>query len=64
MTKSHNIKKTPIRIAFGKSVRKRRESLGITQEELAEKASMHPTYVGSIEREGKKYILRKHCKIS
>lgn len=28
----------------------RRFELGVTQEELAEKADLHPTYVGSVER--------------
>jgi transcriptional regulator with XRE-family HTH domain len=28
----------------------RRFEMGITQEELAEKANLHPTYVGSVER--------------
>ncbi len=46
----HNRKKTPIRRAFGLKVRMRRFEMGITQEELAEKANLHPTYVGSVER--------------
>ncbi|NGX33963.1 MAG: hypothetical protein K1060chlam1_00307 [Candidatus Anoxychlamydiales bacterium] len=47
MVKSHNHKKTPVIIAFGKAIKCRREELRLTQEELAEKASLHPTYVGS-----------------
>lgn len=47
---SHNRKKTPIRKAFGLKVRIRRFEIGITQEELAEKADLHPTYLGSVER--------------
>lgn len=47
---SHNRKKTPIRKAFGLKVRMRRFEIGITQEDLAEKADLHPTYVGSVER--------------
>ena len=46
----HNRKKTPIRKAFGLKVRMRRYEIGLTQEELAEKANLHPTYVGSVER--------------
>jgi len=46
----HNRKKTPIRKAFGLKVRMRRFEIGITQEDLAEKADLHPTYVGSVER--------------
>jgi transcriptional regulator with XRE-family HTH domain len=47
---SHNRKKTPIRKAFGLKVRMRRYEIGLTQEELAEKADLHPTYIGSVER--------------
>lgn len=47
---SHNRKKTPIRKAFGSKVRMRRFEIELTQEELAEKADLHPTYVGSVER--------------
>lgn len=36
--------------AVGVAVRKRREQLGLSQEELAERASIHRTYVGSVER--------------
>lgn len=47
---SHNRKKTPERKAFGLKVRMRRFEIDITQEELAERADLHPTYVGSVER--------------
>ena len=46
----HNRKKTPERKAFGLKVRMRRFEMEMTQEELAEKADMHPTYLGSVER--------------
>lgn len=46
----HNRKKTPVRKAFGLRVRMRRFEIEMTQEELAEKADLHPTYVGSVER--------------
>ena len=39
-----------IRRRFGDEVRRRRLSLGLTQEGLAERARLHPTYVGAIER--------------
>lgn len=48
--KSHNRNKTPIRRAFGLKARMRRYEIGLTQEELAEKADLHPTYIGSVER--------------
>ena len=35
---------------FGRTVRSRREIYGLTQEELAEMAEIHPTYVGLVER--------------
>lgn len=51
MSKSHNRKKTYLRIAFGRTVRNKRMDLGFTQEEAAEKADLHHTYWGSVERE-------------
>ena len=35
---------------FGKRLRQLRLAQGLTQEALAERASLHPTYVGGIER--------------
>jgi len=35
---------------FAVKVRNRRHQLGMTQEELAEKANFHVNYIGSIER--------------
>ena len=35
---------------FGYAVRSRRESLNLTQEDLAEKAGIHRTYLSDIER--------------
>lgn len=45
-----NERKTPLQKLFGNLVRARRINLGLTQEELAEKANMHFTYVSSTER--------------
>lgn len=39
-----------IKKKFGQSVKKHRQNLGISQEELALKAELHRTYVGAIER--------------
>lgn len=39
-----------LRIALGNEIRGRRLRLGLTQEQLAERAGLHPTYVGSVER--------------
>lgn len=43
-------RKTPLQEMFGRLIRARRTHLGLTQEELAEKADMHFTYVSSTER--------------
>jgi transcriptional regulator with XRE-family HTH domain len=39
-----------IRDRFGHAIRKRRQELGISQEELADRADLHRTYIGDIER--------------
>jgi transcriptional regulator with XRE-family HTH domain len=38
------------RIAFGRAVRKLRLAKGLSQEDLAELADIHRTYVGDVER--------------
>jgi len=35
---------------FGNAVRNRRMTSGLSQEKLAERAGLHPTYIGMIER--------------
>jgi transcriptional regulator with XRE-family HTH domain len=35
---------------FGKRIRELRLAKGLTQERLAERAGLHPTYIGGIER--------------
>lgn len=49
---------------FGQKVRQRRLSLGISQEELAERAGVHRTYVGMIERGEKNITLRNIVKFA
>jgi transcriptional regulator with XRE-family HTH domain len=39
-----------VRIPFGRRVRELRHGLGLTQEQLAERAELHWTYVSGIER--------------
>jgi transcriptional regulator with XRE-family HTH domain len=39
-----------IRARFGRAIRKRRLELGISQEDLADRAGIHRTYVGDVER--------------
>lgn len=42
--------RTDILSEFGRAVRNRRHSLGLSQEELAERAGLHRNYIGGIER--------------
>jgi len=43
-------RKTPLQEMFGKIVREKRLPLEMTQEELAEHADLHFTYISSVER--------------
>jgi transcriptional regulator with XRE-family HTH domain len=38
------------RLAFGRAVRRLRETRGFSQEKLAELAGIHRTYIGDVER--------------
>lgn len=42
--------KRDVRKKLGDHLRERRLALGLSQEELAERADLHRTYVGSVER--------------
>ena len=42
--------KPDVRERFGTAVKFRREELGLTQEDLADKAGIHRTYLSDIER--------------
>lgn len=41
---------TPARVRFARRLREERTGRGISQEELADLAGLHRTYVGSVER--------------
>jgi transcriptional regulator with XRE-family HTH domain len=43
-------KNSSARTVFAANMRSRRVALGLSQEELAEHAGLHRTYVGSVER--------------
>ena len=45
--------KSPVLLEFAKKVRLRRYELGLTQEQLAERANFHVNYIGGIERGGR-----------
>lgn len=49
---------------FGNKVRDYRKELGISQEELADRAGLHRTYIGMIERAEKNITLKNIAKIA
>jgi len=61
------MKKHPVLLALGRNVRAFREKRGLTQEALAEKASLDPTYISGIERgvrnPGIKNVARLACSL-
>ena len=56
--------KRKILIAFGNKVRELRKEKGISQEELADRAGLHRTYIGMIERAEKNITLTNIEKIA
>ena len=50
--------------AFGKSIKKFRIRLGLSQEQLAELADLHRTYVGDVERGERNISLLNMWKIA
>jgi transcriptional regulator with XRE-family HTH domain len=42
--------RSPAHAALGRAIRRSRERLGLSQEELAARSGLHRTYVGGIER--------------
>jgi transcriptional regulator with XRE-family HTH domain len=57
--RSVHIKNVPRKLQqlkiLGDAIRQHRELAGLTQEKLAEKANLHPVYIGKIER-GEQWI--------
>lgn len=56
--------KSEILIKFGQKVREERQKLNLSQEELADKAGVHRTYIGMIERAEKNITLENIEKIA
>jgi len=52
-----------ILVQFGKKVREERQKQRLSQEQLAEKAALHRTYIGMIERAEKNITLENIHKI-
>ncbi|MEO0452854.1 MAG: helix-turn-helix transcriptional regulator [Verrucomicrobiota bacterium] len=44
------MQKRKLSIVFGKLLKEKRLKIGLSQELLAEKAEVHPTYIGLLER--------------
>jgi transcriptional regulator with XRE-family HTH domain len=54
----------PRLVAFGRVVRKARRDLDLSQEALADRAGIHPTHVGAIERAAKDVQLTTAFKVA
>ncbi|MFN3408685.1 MAG: helix-turn-helix domain-containing protein [Limisphaerales bacterium] len=52
------------RIVLGRAIREQRKRADLTQEELAERADMHPNYLGRVERGEETVSLRALLKIT
>lgn len=51
-------------VAFGRKVRKFRKDAELSQEELADLAGVHRTYIGMVERAEKNVALKNIAKIA
>ncbi len=57
-------RKARVLTAFGEALRKFRLAAGLSQEELAERAELHRTYVGDVERGERNVSLVNMWKLS
>jgi len=57
-------RKTPLQIMFGQLVRQKRLPQGLSQEQLAEIAGLHFTYISSVERGERNITLGNIAKIA
>ena len=58
------MEKEPILLLFGKNVQKHRMDQQLSQEQLADKAGVHRTYIGMVERAEKNITLKNIEKIA
>lgn len=58
------VRGSPLTVSLGASVRSRRSRLGISQEELAERAGLHRTYIAGIEGGGRNITLKSVEKLA
>lgn len=56
--------KNDVLTRFGNKVRKQRKAQGLSQEELADRAGLHRTYIGMVERAEKNITLRNVEKLA
>ena len=56
--------KVDVKKSFGASVKNRRSQLGLSQEELAERADLHRTYVSDVERGARNLSLQSIAKLA
>ena len=64
MVKRDEKRKNPVLVEFAKKVRTRRYELGLTQEQLAEKADFHVNFIGGIERANRNPSLTSLIKLA
>lgn len=58
------MEKEPILLAFGQRVQELRKKRNLSQEQLADMAGVHRTYIGMVERSEKNITLRNIKKIA
>ena len=56
--------KSPLKEAFGKNLKEKRLALNLSQEDLAERANLHFTYISSTERGERNISLENIHKLS
>jgi len=57
-------RKAQVLTAFGKTIKKFRLAAGLSQEDLAERADLHRTYIGDVERGERNVSLINMVKLS